>query len=111
MKLYRGYISSLDNLIEKGIFTADIDSINIVYEDNYWIHVDEYYLVEKYYSTKHIERGLLDKELTLIDSIVLYSLDKQKCVDFVNKKVDKMKEKVARLNDTISSLQITTCDD
>ena len=98
-------------MIEKEIFTADIDSIDIIEDNDCYFEVDGYYFTSKGYSTKHIEKGILDKELKLSNGIVIYSVDKQKCVDFVNKKVNKMKEKIAKLNDTISSLQITTCDD
>ena len=110
MKIYCGYVSSLDNLIEKEIFTADIDSIDIIEDNDYYFEVDGYYFTSKNYSTKYIEKGILDKELKLNNGVVIYSVDKQKCIDFVNKEVNKIKEKITRLNDTICSLQIT-CDE
>lgn len=96
--LYCGYVKNdLSYLFRTGdepVF--EVTPINVLErnEDHNYTAVDGFYFVGADISYERIPDTYLDKELHLKYGKVIYSFDKQRCIDFVNAKYKSFQEHV-----------------
>lgn len=74
-------------------------------EDLKYTTVDGFYYVGKGVSLQRIPDTYLDRKLNLNSGKVMYSFDKQRCIDFVNREYQNFKESVDRYIKYLQSIQ------
>lgn len=99
--LYCGYVRNeleplLTNREVQPIF--EVVSIKVVGRDENlkYTMVDGFYYIAPDISLEYIPDTYLDQQLYLNFGEVMYSFDKQKCIDFVNDRYQSSKERVDR---------------
>lgn len=82
MKLYSGYYSvePPKSIFKIGVIEAKKDKM---YEDSY--ELDSYYFVSSDYSTRYLTPKYIDIPLKLRNGIVMYSFDKEKIKEWLDK--------------------------
>lgn len=99
--LYYGYVrNTVATLFDNGCIEPvfEVESIKTTGrdEDLKYTVVDGFYYVGTDVSFHTIPDTYLDREIDLSFGKVLYSFDKQKCIDFVNREYQSFKERVDR---------------
>lgn len=108
--LYCGYVrSTLSTLFDDVCLkpTFEVASIKTTGrdEDLKYTTVDGFYYVGTDVSVQNIPDTYLDRELDLNSGKVMYSFDKQRCIDFVNSEYQNFKESVDRYIEYLQSIQ------